>query len=135
MIVDYVSTEDLAQGWKQQKENVSADLDELSFSHFKVGVEDELIAQFDATLRSLPYQYGFSPTVWRHMKDVEILKKAGVYDIKKMCTIILMNLEFNMNNRKLGKDMMSNAKRHGTLAREQYSSRKNHCSIIVALNK
>jgi hypothetical protein len=69
------------------------------------------------------------------MTDVEILKKAGIYDIKKMCTIILMNSECNMNNKKLGKDMMQNAEQHGTLAREQYGSRKDHRSIIAALNK
>jgi hypothetical protein len=66
---------------------------------------------------------------------VEILKKAGVYDIEKMRTIILMNSEFNMNNKKLGRDMMRNAEHHGTLAQEQYGSHKHHRSIIAALNK
>jgi hypothetical protein len=70
-IVDYVSTDDHIQGWKQQKESVSADPNGLSFSHFKVGLQDNLIAQFDATLRSLPYQYGFSPT--------ESLSNASLY--------------------------------------------------------
>ncbi len=37
------------------------------------------------------------------MTDVEILKKAGGYDIEKMRTIMLMNSEFNMNNKKLGR--------------------------------
>jgi hypothetical protein len=131
----YVSTDDHTNGWRRQKENTSADPDGLSFSHFKAGIEDDLISQFDATLRSLPYQHGFSPTAWRHLTDVEILKKAGVYDIEKMRTIILMNSEFNMNNKKLGRDMMCNAEKYGTLAREQYGSRKHHRSIIAALNK
>jgi hypothetical protein len=130
-----VTTEDHTNGWRRQKENVSSDPDGLSFSHFKAGIEDELIANFDATLRSLPYQYGFSPTEWRNLTDVEIPQKAGVYDIKKMRTIILMNSEFNMNNKKMGRDMMRNAELHGTLACEQYGSRKNHRSIIAALNK
>jgi hypothetical protein len=60
------------------------------------------------------------------MTDVKILKKAGVYDIKKMRTIILMNPECNRNNKKLGKDMMRNVERHGTLACKQYGSRKNY---------
>jgi hypothetical protein len=135
LVVGYVSTKDHVYGWKRHKEGVLADPDGLSFSHFKAGVQDDLISQFDATICSLPYQYGFSPTKWQRMIDVELLKKAGVYNIKKMRTIILMNSEFNMNNKKLGQDMMRNAELHGTLAREQYGSRKNHWSIIAALNK
>jgi hypothetical protein len=69
------------------------------------------------------------------MTDVEILKKAGVYDIEKMRTILLMNSEFNINNKKLGRDIMNNAEKHGTIAREQYGSRRNHRSVIAALNK
>ena len=44
-------------------------------------------------MRSLPYQYGFSPHNWQTISDVEILKKAGVYDIEGMRTITLMNME------------------------------------------
>jgi hypothetical protein len=56
------------------------------------------------------------------MTDMAILKKAGVYDAKKMRTILLMNAEFNMNNKKLGLEMMVNAELHGKIAREQYGS-------------
>ena len=69
------------------------------------------------------------------MTDVEILKKAGVYDVEKMRTILLMNAEFNMNNKKLGREMMANAERHGKIAREQYGRRRHHQCILSALNK
>jgi hypothetical protein len=130
-----VTTEDHTQGWSKQKESISADPDGLSFSHYKAGISDDLIAQFDATLRSLPYQHGFTPAAWLPMTDVEILKKAGVFDVEKMRTILLMNAEFNMNNKKLGRDMMSHAETHKAVAREQYGSRRNHQCILAALNK
>jgi hypothetical protein len=38
--------------------------------------------------------------------DVEILKKEGVHDIAKMRTITLMNAEFQMNNKKIGREVM-----------------------------
>jgi hypothetical protein len=38
--------------------------------------------------------------------DVKILKKMGIYDVELMRTIQLMHAEFNMNNKKLGRDMM-----------------------------
>ena len=37
-----------------------------------------------------------------------------------------MNSEFNINNKKLGRDMMTNAETHNTLAPEQYGGRKHH---------
>jgi hypothetical protein len=131
----YVSTQEHVSGWKKQKEGISADPDGLTFSHYKAAAQDDYLAQFDATLRSLPYQHGFVPAAWVPTTDVEILKKAGVYDVEKMRTILLMNAEFNMNNKKLGRDTMHNAETHGTIAREQYGSRKNHRSITAALNK
>ena len=134
-VTSRVTTEDHTHGWKKQKESISSDPDGLTFSHYKAGATEDLITQFDATLRSLPYQHGFTPAAWLPMTDVEILKKAGVYDVEKMRTILLMNAEFNMNNKKLGRDMMHHAERHGALAREQYGSRRNHQCILAALNK
>jgi hypothetical protein len=58
-----------------------------------------------------------------------------VYDVEKMRTILLMNAEFNMNNKKLGGEMMANAERHGEIAREQYGSHTHHQCILAALNK
>jgi hypothetical protein len=46
-----------------------------------------------------------------------------------------MHAEFNMNNKKLGRDVMAFAERHKALAPEQYDSRKNHQSVLAALNK
>jgi hypothetical protein len=77
-----VETLDHTKGWAKQKETISADPDGLTFSHYKVRATDDLIAQFDVTLRSLPYQHGFTPAAWIPMTGVAILKKAGVYDVK-----------------------------------------------------
>ena len=133
-VTSMVETADHQKGWSKQKEYTSADPDGLTFSHYKAGATDDLISQFDATLRSLPYQHGFTPAAWTPMTDVAILKKAGVFDVEKMRTICLMNAEFNMNNKQLGRDMMANAEKHGAIAREQYGSRRHHQSILAALN-
>ena len=89
-------------------------------------MQDNTINNFDALLRSLPYQHGFLPKHWQEITDVEILKKAGIYDINKIGTITLMDAAYNMNNKQLGKDLMNHAEAHGNLAREQYGSRKHH---------
>jgi hypothetical protein len=48
---------------------------------------------------------------WQQIVDVEILKKAGFYDIEKMRTIMLINAEFNMTNKLLGHRMMANGEK------------------------
>ena len=70
------------QAWKKQKEAISSDPNGLTFSHYKAGSADPHINLFDTTLRNLPYLFGFSPSHWQDITDVEILKKAGVYDIE-----------------------------------------------------
>jgi hypothetical protein len=105
------------------------------FSHYKAAAQDPTISEVDRFLRHLPYHKGFSPTVWQSITDLEILKKAGVFDIKKMHTIQLMHSEFNINNKKLGRDMMSFAESCDLLAPEQFGSRKKHQSVMAALNK
>jgi surface antigen len=64
LVSSRVETLDHTKGWAKQKETISADPDGLTFSHYKTGAKKDLTAQFDATLRSLPYQHGFTPVAW-----------------------------------------------------------------------
>jgi hypothetical protein len=77
------------QAWKKQKEKTSADPTGLPFSHYKFATQDPLLANFDATMRNIPYAMGFAPDLWKNITDIEILKKANVYDIHIMRTIQL----------------------------------------------
>ena len=122
-------------GWKRQKEATASEPTGLAFSHYKASAQDPMLAEIDRFMRNLPYREGFSPDAWQFITDVEILKKSGVFDIEKMRTIQLMHSAFNMNNKKLGRDMMYFAESCKILAPEQFGSRKNHQSILAALNK
>jgi hypothetical protein len=122
------------QGWKRTKEK-SAEPAGPSMAELKAASQDPVLAEIDTFMRNLPYTKGFAPRSWQLITDVEILKKAGVYDVEKMRTIQLMHAVFNMNNKKLGRDMMKSAEACNILAREQFGSRKHHQSITAALNK
>jgi hypothetical protein len=130
-----VTPDEHKKGWKKQKEQISAEPHGLTFSHYKVVSQDPVICDFDTLLPTLPYEHGFSPTLWQDIVDVEILKKAGVYDIKKMRTITLMNAEFQMNNKKMGRDVMYCAEEAEALAPEQNGSRRWHRVVYTTLNK
>ena len=122
-------------GWQSRKEGISAELTGPSFSHFKAALKDKTLTEVDTMLRSLSYHHGFSPKAWQRITKVQILKKVGSYHIDKMRTIMLMQAEFNMNNKFIGKIMMQTAEKFGLLAMEQFGSRNRHQSIAAALNK
>lgn len=130
-----ISTQTHIEGWKKQKEAISAEATRLTFSHYKAAIQDPLLADVDAIFRSLPFQYGFAPEEWMTITDVQILKKAGIYHVDKMRTIMLMHAEFNMNNKLIGKIMMEFAERFYLLAIEQFGSRQDHQVVAAALNK
>jgi hypothetical protein len=77
----------------------------------------------------------FFPEAWHTITDVKILKKVGIYDVELMHTIQLMHAKFSMNNKKLGRDMMSFAELCRTLAAEEFGSPKKHQAILATLNK
>jgi hypothetical protein len=66
---------------------------------------------------------GHSPERWRQVTDAMLLKKAGVYEVDKMCTIVLFQADFNVLNKILGRTMMWTAEDCQQLAKEQYGSR------------
>jgi hypothetical protein len=103
--------------------------------HYAVGATDTILNTIDTLLHQLPYRFGFSLEAWQQITDVEILKKAEVYDVELMQTIQLMHAEFNMNNKKLGRDVMSFAELCKVLSAERFGSRKKHQSILAVLNK
>ena len=134
LISTIISEEENKSGWKKRR-LASAEASGLTMDHHAAGCEDPYLNEIDTLFRQLPYHHGFSPVPWQRITDVEILKKSGVYDVELMRTIQLMNSEFNMNNKKLGRDVMAFAERHKALAAEQFGSRKNHQSVNAALNK
>ena len=131
----FIMTEQFIAGWQHTKERTTTGSLFLHFGHFKAGVRDITIAEFEATMAHIPYATGYSPKRWQHVVDFKLLKREGVYCPETFCTIQLYEPDFNQNNCLLGREMMAAAEQHGTLAVEQYGSRKNLSAILHAVNK
>jgi hypothetical protein len=112
---------DLEQAWKKQRLNTSAEPTGLSFAHLIVGSTDPTIAMVDAALHNLPFMMGFSPKSWQIITDVAILKKAGVYDVESMRTIMLLDTNYNMNNKRFAQVITSQLEKYNLLPMEQYA--------------
>ena len=118
-----ISAQDNTTSWKTQRLNTTSEPSTLGFPHYITGAYHPQISETDAALRSAPFQLGFGPSCWKVITDFPILKKAKVFDISKMCCIQLMDALFNINNKKMGRDAMSNAERQLLLPDEQAGSR------------
>jgi hypothetical protein len=134
-MADFIETEQYIQGWRHVKERTTTGSDFLHFGHFKAGVRDPIIAEFEATMAHIPYATGYSPRRWQHVVDFELLKKEGVFRPETFRTIQMYEPDFNQNNRLLGREAMAHAERHNNLAIEQYGSRKNLSAILHVVNK
>ena len=108
----------------------------LTMDHYAAGCEDPDLNAMDTFFDSFhAIMDSLLTQPWQKITDVEILKKSGAYDVEKMRMIQLMEAEFNMNNKEVGRDAMAFTEKYKALAPEQFGSRKNHQSVLATLNK
>ena len=107
------------QSWKKMKEKTSSN--GLHFGHYMAATRSDLITIGHWALADIPFKTGYSPQRWRNATDVMILKKAGLYDVEKLRTIVLYESDFNHNNKYLGKASIDYLQRNNSLAPEQYA--------------
>jgi hypothetical protein len=67
--------------------------------------------------------------------DVLIPKTTTLAAIEKLRIIVLFHALFNMNNKRIGREMVANAKTLQQIPWEVYGSRKRHRSIECTANK
>ena len=82
----------------------------------------------------IPFMSGYVPDWWKQATDVMLLKKEGNHALKKLQTIVLYKADFNMYNKVLGRQSMTQALHLHQIAPEQYS-RPERSAIDHALNR
>jgi hypothetical protein len=130
-----IPTAEHKQFWQRMDARKGCEPSDLSHAHYKVASQDQLLADFDASLRQLPYQHGFAPDGWVNMTAVQLRKKLDVILVHKLRTIVLMSSQFNTNNKKLGRDVMRHAEALKLLPPDQGGSRQDHRANELGLNK
>ena len=118
------------------KERTSAGPSGIHMGHLKAipSVDDQLIL-LHATMMDIPLLSGQGPSRWQQCIDVMITKKPGDYRINRLRTITLLEADMNLLFKFIGKLIMEIGEETGTLAGEQYGSRKNKDAITQCLNK
>jgi hypothetical protein len=89
----------------------------------------------DRILLEIPFRTGYTPQSWKTGIDCEIPKKEGSNRVTKLRTILLFEADCNHLFKVFGRRRMHQAEKSGTIAPEQYGSRKHKSSILHAVNK
>ena len=79
-----IDRENHQKGWKCQKEQTVGEPSELDFSMHIAAAYDDLLADIDATIRSIPLEFRFSPPKFESMTDASIPKKVTSLEAELM---------------------------------------------------
>ena len=134
--VNCISTvEEHRAGWKAQNSQTVSDQSTIGFEHYKMAILDDELCSIDCLLRTVPLEVGFVPPTWLSVTDIAILKKLGMLEIDEMRLIQFIYVDFQSNNKLVGKKALANAEMCDEVVDEQHGSRKNRKEIVCCLDK
>ena len=96
---------------------------------------DRNLNQIDTFLRNTASLFGIDVVAWKIITDLQILEQVDQYHVNTMYYIQLMDVEFDMTNKHVGRQTLVHAEKANAITPDQYGSRKNHKSINALLNK
>ena len=130
-----ILTESYRKSWSKMKPNTSSSPFGPSFVNYIAGSRDSKICEFDATMANIPYASGYTPQAWTQMTDVLIPKKSHSALVEKLHIIVLFHSMFNMNNKRVGQEMVANAEKLQQIPWEVVGGHKQHRAIECTMNK
>lgn len=122
MDLELFSPASFRSGWSKMKEFTGCQ-GPLHFGHYKALSSDTDLCQEAASRLYESFYSGSYPSRWKIGTDIMIEKKAGVYSVDKLRTILLFQSEFNFGNKSIGRGMMHQAESLHLIPESQYGSR------------
>jgi hypothetical protein len=135
-ISNSVSRDNYKKHWKHAKEWTSSSILGLHFRHWKAATNDDYLLEVHAHFTEIVVSTGFSPELWQQGITVTLGKEPGIHLPDKLCTILLMEADFNFPNKLfLGRCMIEKkAEEYNEIPDEIYA-RKGHQVIEVGINQ
>lgn len=108
--------------WRPKKEKTSSSESKLHFGHYKAGALSVIISRHDALKTTICNKWGFSLDRWVRGLSCMLEKIPGCNVIEKLRSILLMEADYNANNKELiGNRMMSVVRDYGLMMEEIFS--------------
>ena len=120
------SCEEKKTGWGKIKTRTGSEPLAPSFGSCKTTSMDPDLNRIDTFLRDTATRLGIDFTSWKIITDFQILKRKGEFHVDTMRCIQLMDAEFNMMNKHIGRRTLAHAEKAKAVAPDQYGSRKHH---------
>ena len=130
-----VTTEAHCDSWKRMNIRTGSSPYGPLFCDYVAGIQDQEVAAVDASLSSIPYMIGFSPTLWQEASDVMIPKKKSSRHVQKLRIIVLFDAMFNMVNKRIAREMIQRAQMLKLLPDEAYGGVPGKRATTCSLNK
>ena len=135
LITGFSDTETHSQSWRRMNIKTGSSPYGPLFCDYIAGTKDRIVAEVDASLSSIPYIAGFSPTQWQKASDVMIPKKKSSRHVGKLRIIVLFDAMLNMVNKRIAREMISRAQQLQLLPDEAYGGVPGRRATTCSLNK
>ena len=110
--------------WRKAKERTSYSHSGLHFSHYIAGASSQLLSHHHALKASICSKHGFSLERWKEGLTCILEKLPGNCLVTKLRAILLMEADFNANNKIVfGERMMDVVRENGLMADEVFSEK------------
>ena len=109
----------IKHSWNLRKENTCTYNQHMG--HYKAIMKHNYLIWFFFQREEIPGMYGYSPVRHRKCIDLMILKKQMNFELKKQKTLVIIDTEYNQNNKMVGKIATDNGLKLKTIATEQFS--------------
>ena len=126
----FITTKTFCNSWQRIKERTLSRILGIHFGYLKSCIDCEPLVEFEATILDIPFITGYSPKEWKKIVNNIIEKKGKENFTKDLRTINLIEANFNFNNSVIARATLECAEQNGLILPEQYSTRKNHHTII-----
>lgn len=100
------TAEENKNGWKKMKDKKASAFGTPGFNHYKTTSQFKDLNAINVFMVNSPLITGIVPKGWTHITDVQILKRININNVDKMRCIQLLDAEFNMINKRLGKKIL-----------------------------
>ena len=129
--------ETLSPTWRKKRESTATSPFGLHVGHFKVGLDEEDIAEVHREMMIIPFQIGYAPKRWRKTVQLMLEKDKGRSWIHRLRIIELFDAQLNAALQIIvGKRMVYNALQKGCIGNNAYGSvpgRTPHGAILHKL--